>query len=318
MSLLLDETAKGVYAIATTPFLENGAIDYESVDTLTDFYLEQGVHGITVLGVMGEAPKLTDSEQINLMEHYINRVNDRVPVLVGVSNPGIDNLVSLSQASMDAGAQGVMIAGIPSLKTDEQILGYFGQVMAKLGNETPLCLQDYPPTTTVYFSTTVINQLIKDYPSIKMFKHEDCPGHRKLTKLRNAPKTDGLRRVSILTGNGGLYVPQELRRGADGIMTGFALIGALVEVYNRFVDGNADGAEDLFDIYLPLIRHEQQFGFGLALRKETLRQMGALQCPLVRTPGPTMDKDDMTELESLLARLRKNLDRNGEDIPKGI
>ena len=46
--------------------------------------------------------------------------------------------------------------------------------------------------------------------------------------------------------------------------------------------------------------------------------MGALQCPLVRTPGPTMDKDDMTELESLLARLRKNLDRNGEDIPKGI
>ena len=184
MSLLLDETAKGVYAIATTPFLENGAIDYESVDTLTDFYLEQGVHGITVLGVMGEAQKLTDSEQINLMKHYINRINDRVPVLIGVSNPGIDNLVSLSQASMDAGAQGVMIAGIPSLKTDEQILGYFGQVMAKLGNETPLCLQDYPPTTTVYFSTTVINQLIKDYPSIKMFKHEDCPGHRKLTKLR--------------------------------------------------------------------------------------------------------------------------------------
>ena len=318
MRSLLDETAKGVYAIAATPFKETGAIDFESVDSLAEFYLEQGVHGITVLGVMGEAPKLTDSEQANLMKRYINRINGRVPVLIGVSNPGIDNLVSLSKASMDAGAQGVMVAGIPSLRTDDQILGYFGQVIAKLGDETPLCLQDYPPTTNVYFSTTVINQLIHEYPSIKMFKHEDCPGHRKLTKLRNAPKTDGLRRVSILTGNGGLYIPQEMRRGADGIMTGFAFIGALVEVYNRYINGNADQAEDLFDLYLPIIRHEQQFGFGLALRKETLRRMSALQHPSTRAPGPVMDKDDMAELEDLLARLKHNLERNGEKIPPGI
>ena len=142
MRSLLDETAKGVYAIAATPFKETGAIDFESVDSLADFYLEQGVHGITVLGVMGEAPKLTDSEQANLMKRYINRINGRVPVLIGVSNPGIDNLVSLSKASMDAGAQGVMVAGIPSLRTDDQILGYFGQVIAKLGDETPLSLQD--------------------------------------------------------------------------------------------------------------------------------------------------------------------------------
>lgn len=315
---LLDETAKGVYVIAATPFTETGAVDLDSVDSLTDFYIGQGVHGMTVLGVMGEAPKLTDSEQTELMQHYIRRVDGRVPVLVGVSNPGIDNLASLAKASMDAGAAGVMIAGIGGLKTDEQILGYFDKVMGKLDDETPVCLQDYPPTTTVYFSNGVINKLIADHPRIRMFKHEDCPGHRKLTALRNAPEAEGVRRVSILTGNGGLYVPQELRRGADGIMTGFAFIGALVKVYEMFTSGQADAAEDLFDLYLPLIRHEQQFGFGLALRKETLRRFGALSCPLARAPGPAVDREDIKELEALFARLRTKLEHAGEPVPVGI
>ncbi|MEM8743995.1 MAG: dihydrodipicolinate synthase family protein, partial [Pseudomonadota bacterium] len=151
---LLDESAKGVYVIAATPFTDSGAVDYDSVDSLTEFYIGQGIHGMTVLGVMGEAPKLTDSEQTALMQRYITRVDGRVPILVGVSNPGIDNLAALSKASMDAGAAGVMIAGIGGLKTGDQILAYFDKVMSKLDDDTPVCLQDYPPTTTVYFSNT--------------------------------------------------------------------------------------------------------------------------------------------------------------------
>ncbi len=317
-SAVLDETAKGVYVIATTPFTETGAVDADSIDSLVDFYLAQGVHGMTVLGVMGEAPKLTESEQVAVMKCYIDRVGGRVPVIVGVSNPGIDNLAALSKTAMDAGAAGVMIAGNAGLKTDAQIVGFFDQVMHKLDDGTPICLQDYPPTTTVYFSNDVILGLIETYPDIKMFKHEDCPGHRKLTALRNAGDADGARRVSILVGNGGLYVPQEMQRGADGIMTGFAFTGALVQVYERFAAGDAAAAEDLFDLYLPVIRHEQQFGFGLALRKETLRRLGALSCPAARAPGPKMDADDMAELDRLLDRLKEKLAATGEDIPAGI
>ena len=317
-SAVLDETAKGVYVIATTPFTETGAVDADSIDSLVDFYLAQGVHGMTVLGVMGEAPKLTESEQVAVMKRYIERVGGRVPVIVGVSNPGIDNLAALSKTAMDAGAAGVMIAGNAGLKTDAQIMGFFDQVMRKLDDGTPICLQDYPPTTTVYFSNDVILGLIAAYPDIKMFKHEDCPGHRKLTALRAAGDAEGARRVSILVGNGGLYVPQEMQRGADGIMTGFAFTGALVQVYERFAAGDAAAAEDLFDLYLPVIRHEQQFGFGLALRKETLRRLGALSCPAARAPGPKMDADDMAELDRLLDRLKEKLAAAGEDVPAGI
>jgi 4-hydroxy-tetrahydrodipicolinate synthase len=74
------------------------------------------------------------------------------------------------------------------------------------------------------------NKLVKDFRQLVMLKHEDCPGLGKLTQVRDTAKSENLRSVSILTGNGGLYLPQELERGADGAMTGFAYPEMLVEV----------------------------------------------------------------------------------------
>jgi len=318
MTTKLDESAKGVYVIAATPFTDHGAIDYASTDRLIEFYLEEGVHGMTVLGVMGEAPKLSSDEQRDFMAHFLKRVDGRVPVIVGVSNPGIDNLAVLSAEAMDGGAAGVMIAGVPGLKTDDQVNGYFDKIMDRLDTGTPVCLQDYPPTTTVYFSMNVIHRLINDHTNLVMFKHEDCPGHRKLSNLIEAFETGDVRRVSVLVGNGGLYVPQELARGADGIMTGFAFPNLLVEVFEMFQAGDADAAENLFDLYLPLIRHEQQFGFGLALRKETLRRRGILASAHARQPGPALDTRDTAELEGLFDRLRVKLKAAGKAIPVGL
>ncbi len=315
---LLTEDAKGVYVICATPFTEDGEIDYASTERLIDFYVDEGVHGITFLGVMGEAPKLSDSEQAAFVRHALTHLAGRIPTLVGVSNPGIDNLAALARTSMAAGAAGVMIAGMPGLKTDEQVYGYFAKVLHKLGSDIPVCVQDYPPSTTVYMSVPVINRLIDDFPQIKMFKHEDCPGHRKLSQLRQAPETDGVRRVSILTGNGGLYVPQEMARGADGIMTGFAFSGMLAAVYELYAAGQAEQAEDLYDLYLPVLRHEQQIGFGLALRKETLRRRGVLSSAKTRDPGPALDARDFAEMDHLFARLKRKLTAAAQTLPSGL
>ena len=318
MTRLISEESKGVFVIMATPFTDDGALDLQSADRLIEFYLEEGVHGLTVLGVMGEAPKLSLEEQLEFTRHVLERIDGRVPVIVGVSNPGMDNLETLSRSTMDHGAGGVMIAGIPGLKTDEQVEGYFKAVGDRLGGEIPICLQDYPPTTTVFISVGVVNRLIAALPQLKMFKHEDCPGHRKLSRLRQAPQTDGTRRVSILTGNNGLYVPQELARGADGIMTGFAFPGMLVEVYRLFEGGRGEEAEDLFDLYLPVLRHEQQFGMGLALRKETLRRRGAIASAKARDPGPRMDARDHAEMDGLLERLKRKLTDAGHPLPAGL
>ena len=313
----ITENARGMFAIAATPFEIGGAMDWPSVDTLMDFYLAEGVHGITLLGVMGEAPKLADAERLELVRRVLARVDGRVPVLVGVSDPGLDRLVQFSAQCMDAGAAGVMVAGNRGQETDEQVHGWFARVLERLGPDIPACLQDYPPTTGVHVSVQVVNRLIDEHANLVLFKHEDLPGLAKLSRLR-ASADGARRRVGILVGNGGLYVPQELARGADGIMTGFAFPGVLAEVWRRFEAGDADGAEDLYDLYLPLLRHEQQIGFGLALRKEVLRRRGAIACAAARAPGPSLTPVDVAELDRLLSRLRAKLEAAGEAVPHGL
>ena len=312
MSQLLDASAKGVYTIAATPFTESGEIDWPSVDSLVEFYLQCGVQGLTVLGMMGEAQKLSDEESAELTRHILRRVNGRVPVIVGVSNPGTANLVKLSRIATDAGACGVMVAPLTGLKTEVQIVAYFADVIAVLGEKIPVVYQDYPQSTQTDISSQSFVKIVDAHPSVVMFKHEDCPGLKKLTQIRKACDGSARRYISILVGNGGLYVPQELARGADGIMTGFAYPEMLVSVCALFAAGRSSEAEDLFDIYLPLVRHEQQPGFGLAVRKEILRRRGAIQSAAVRSPGPKLDTHDVAELDRLLARLEARL-REGAD-----
>ena len=120
-----------------------------------------------------------------------------------------------------------------------------------------------------------------------------------------------LRRISVLVGNGGLFLPQELARGADGAMTGFAWPEMLVQVCQAYAEGNPGRGEDIFDCYLPLLRHEFQYGIGLGLRKEALHRRGAIKSAAVRQPGPTLDRTDLQELSGLMARLERKLADKG-------
>ena len=303
----IDEQSKGVFIISTTPFLKDGSIDFDSVESLVEFYIEKKVTGMTILGMMGEANKLSSNESAKFVKYFIKRVNNRVPVVVGVSDAGLQNLVCLSQLSMDLGAAGVMVAPISGLNTEKKLYEYFTQVFDALGPAIPVCYQDYPQSTGVHISVDCFNRLVKNFPQLVMLKHEDCPGLGKLTQVRDTSKSKNLRRISILTGNGGLYLPQELARGADGAMTGFAYPEMLVKVVSLHAEGKADQAEEIFDTYLPLVRYEQQPGFGLAIRKEILRQRGAISCAITRSPGPSLSQSDYKELSNLIVRLERKL-----------
>jgi len=303
----LDETAKGVFVISATPFSDSGELDLASAERLTDFYLERGASGLTLLGMMGEAPKLSPEESHRFLTTVLQRVSGRVPVVVGVSSAGLSNLVHLAHDAMEAGAAGVMVAPMPSLKTEEQIIGYFRSVCQALGPDVPVVLQDFPLSLNVYLSVATIEQIAKELPQVVMLKHEDWPGLSKLSRLRKNQSERGSRRLSILVGNGGLFLPQELARGADGAMTGFAYPEMLVEVCKRHEASDKEGAEDIFDAYLPLIRHETQPGLGLAVRKEILQRRGAIASAHVRAPGPKLDTIDQAELTVLMTRLERRL-----------
>jgi 4-hydroxy-tetrahydrodipicolinate synthase len=308
MTQRIDRQSEGVFIIAATPFAATGALDLESTDRMVDFYLDRGVSGMTILGIMGEAPKLSGEESLVFARRVLDRVAGRVPVVVGVSGAGLDIMARLSQSVMDAGAAGVMVAPMQGLGTEAKLGSYFAQVCAALGPEVPICLQDYPQTTGVQFSVETILTLTREHPQIVMLKHEDWPGLTKLSRVRAESGTGATPRLSILVGNAALFLPQEMQRGADGAMTGFAYPEMLVQVVARHKAGDVDGAEDLFDAYLPLVRYEQQFGLGLAIRKEILHRRGVLATPAVRPPGPTLTDRDHEELTRLMTRLDRKLE----------
>ena len=313
----LTADAQGVYVIAATPFLADGAIDHASIDRLVDFYLRCGVDGMTILGVMGEFQKLAEAETLDIARRFIGAAAGRVPVVVGVSNPGTDQLVRNARAVMEAGAAGVMVMPVAGLRTDEAVTAYLASVLEALGPTVPVCLQDYPQLSGVHFSAGCFAALVDRFPQIVMFKHEDHPGLRKLSAIRRACDGRRQRRISILCGNGGIHLPQEYARGADGAMTGYAFPDMLVAMHRAVREGRPDAAEDLYDLHLPLIRHELQPGIGLAIRKEILRRRGAIATATARAPAPRLDADDVAELDRLLARLERKTGRPITDVGPG-
>ena len=304
----LSASAKGAYLIAITPFTENGALDLASTDRMVDFYLAKGASGLTILGILGEATKLTAEESRLFTQQVLQRVNGRVPVVVGASSAGFAPMRELTQSVMALGASGVMIAPPASVRTDDQIVAYFDMVNETLGSDVPWVLQDHPVSTGVQMSTGVILRIIKNSPTCVMLKHEDAPGLAKLSAIRAASDRGDARRVAILTGNGGgLFLPEELTRGADGAMTGFAYPEMMVDVITAHAAGEIEKAHDIFDAYLPLARYEQQPGIGLAVRKHIMAQRGVIACATLRKPGLQLSNSDMADITRLTERQTRRL-----------
>jgi len=295
--------ASGVYVIAPTPFNADGTVDYGSIDRLTDFYAESSVAGTTVLGQLGEAPKLEHAEALQVASRFIQR--SKTPTIVGVSAPGFAAMRALARDAMDAGAAGVMIAPPNTLRTDDQIVGYYVQAVAAIGADVPFVIQDYPLTFTVVMTPSVIRRIVNDNPSCVMLKHEDWPGLEKISTLREWESKGEMRPISILCGNGGLFLDFEVERGANGAMTGYCFPDMLVELVRRSAQGQRDRAHELFDAHLPLLRYEQQPGVGLAVRKYVLMRRGLLACDAQRKPAAALSARAREEVDYLLARLAR-------------
>lgn len=302
--MLLDPSASGLFPIAPTPFHPDGRIDTASIDRLVACYLEAGANGVTVLGLMGEAPKMEPEEALAIAGQFIRGFTGR-PVIVGVSAPGFAAMRSLARAVMERGAAGVMIAPPAHLRTDDQIIGYYHQAVEAIGADVPFVIQDYPLTLTVVMTPKVIRQIVQDLPSCVMLKHEDWPGLEKISALRAFQKDASMRAISILTGNGGLFLDFEMERGADGAMTGYAFPEMLADVICLSKAGRRDEAHDLFDAHLPLLRYEQQPGLGLAVRKYVMMKRGLIACDAQRKPAMALSATARQEVDYLLKRLAR-------------
>ena len=284
----------GIYAIMATPFDEAGRLDEASLRTLVEFELERGVHGLTILGQMGEYHKLADAERERVTAIVLEQVAGRVPVIVGTSHTGTEVVIQLSQSAQRLGAAGIMVSPPNGARGEAALLTHFQRVAASV--EVPLIVQDEPVMTGVLMPPPLLARLVEAIPTLTAIKLEEPPSPQKLSQVL-ALTGD---RVAVFGGLGGLFFLEELRRGSRGAMTGYAFPEALVEIYAAHVAGDHQRAAAVFYHHLPLIRFEAQVGIGLGIRKEILRRRGAIRTATVRSPAPAIDAQTWQELDGLL------------------
>jgi 4-hydroxy-tetrahydrodipicolinate synthase len=285
----------GVCTIALTPFTDEGDLDEESIGSLAEFYLNSGVHGVTVLGIMGEAHKLSDAERQAVIERYVSAIGGRVPVVVGCSAVATKIVVERARAAEEAGAAAVMVAPPNNQRSLDLVFEHYRRVAEAVS--VPVVVQDEPVNTGVVMPAPFIARLVDEIEGCRHVKLEEAPTTIKISALLKYAKTE----VGVFGGLGGMYFYEELARGAVGIMTGFAYPHVLVETYRLYVRGENREAQEYFFRYLPLIRFEAQLGVGgVGIRKEILKLRGVISSSHVRFPAPALDEETLRELEDLV------------------
>jgi len=286
----------GVLPITLTPFTDDGEVDEASIDTLVEDYLGAGAHGLTILGIMGEAARLLDEERERVLRRYLQATAGRVPVVAGVSARATKMALDYARRAEDAGAAAVMLAPPDNTRNLDLVFEHFRLVAEAVS--VPVVVQDEPVNTGVVMPAPFLVRLLDEIEGCRYLKLEETPTLPKITAVKQRAKEQ----VGVFGGLGGLYLYEELLRGADGIMTGFGFPQVLVGTYERFVAGDRAGAQEFFFRYLPLVRYEAQLGVGgVTIRKQVFARRGAIASPHARFPAPPVDELTLAELDDLIA-----------------
>jgi 4-hydroxy-tetrahydrodipicolinate synthase len=291
---------EGVFSVLPTPFLDDGALDLDSLRRVVGLFINSGVNGLTALGVTGEVARLNDAERQTILETVMQQAAGRVAVVAGATADGLRTCIEYTRAAKAAGAAAVMISPprMAKLNSDAVVRHFAGVAEAV---EIEIVVQDFPPISGYTMEPALLARIAREIPRARTIKLEDPPTPFKTARILEAAKDI---QVRIFGGLGGVFLLEELLAGATGAMTGFAYPEILVEIVSAFRAGDVDRAADVFYRTVPLMRFEFQESIGMAIRKEVLRRRGALSSGALRAPGAQLDAGTIAALDRLLDWVR--------------
>lgn len=184
---------KGVYAVAVTPFKEDGSFDFEAAKKHLDWLIESGVHGICVLGATGEYLSVSDEEHIAYVKEIVPYISDRVSVIVGATRERTDDVVKLVQNIKECGAHAAMV--LPPFychPSQDEVVAHYKYIMDQV--DFPLVAYNNPGSAGIEVEQDTFKKLfeLKNTAIVK----ESSGSMQKLTEvLIDAPDS-----VSVFCG----------------------------------------------------------------------------------------------------------------------
>jgi 4-hydroxy-tetrahydrodipicolinate synthase len=265
----------GLFAVLPTAFHDDGTLDVAGTAALAEANLLAGAAGLTVLGVMGEAAELAPDER-RLVVEAVRRVSRSRPMVVGVTGDDAGQVRDRSAIAVAGGASALMVSPSPGTT-----LGVAVDAAATAG--VPVIVQDYPAASGVRLTAEDIASVAAGRRIVAGAKIEAPPTSGKIAALRRLSP-----HLAVVGGLGGLFLIDELRAGASGVMTGAAVPEHLVAILETFASDPGAAERDWLAL-LPLLRLEAFQPFSLAARKEIWRLRGVIASAHCRRAGADLD-----------------------------
>jgi 4-hydroxy-tetrahydrodipicolinate synthase len=295
---------KGIFIIPCTPFKrsEDGvlAVDEAGLRNLVNYVVEAGAHGIVMPQLASEFYILSEGERKRMTEILVEVIGGRIPLVIGVQAVNTGLAVDYAKHAFDEGADGV-IALPPYLPTggEERIYNYFKAISDAV--EIPVFIQNGGPPMGSSLKPDFIAKMVREIENVKYVKEEIRPPPHSISADIKACK-DTVK--GVFGGSGGRYIIEELKRGAVGNMPTCEYTEIIVEVYNRYVKGDEEGAREL---HKELMALQRILSVSINSVKEVLKRRGIIESSYSRIPAPVLDVFDHLEIERNLVRAKPYL-----------
>ena len=276
---------KGVFGLLPTPYQEDYEIHIPDLKAAANFCCSSGQHGIVWPVMVGEFYFLGEEERVRGLDAVLEEVNGRLPVVFGCSGVSLPQVLYFARAAQKSGADSI-IAMAPARSNAALAIEMYKR-MADV-YDGPIMVQNavtYAPLTGEQ-----IAKLVEDVPSIQYIKEERPPGPKHIAEVYNLV---GDKVKTIFGGFAGRFLPDELRRGADGCMPACEIADLLAKVMELWWAGNEAQARAMHTRLLPLINLETH-----PFMRYILKRRGVFTSLVERAPAGVLqlDAEDKREL----------------------
>lgn len=275
----METSWRGIFPSLPTPFSEDGDLDLASQRSVVRFAIDHGAHGLICFGLAGEVFRLTPTERLELLETIVEECAGRIPVLAGVGLESEHSSINLARAAVAAGADGVVVPPpLTAPASERELVRYFERIAGAV--DVPVMVQDAPDYLRVEVGRRIVDELLTQIPNLAAVKLEVAGD----VLADWVAEFDG--RVTIFTGNAGLFLLDCLENGAAGVAPGADIVDVLVSIYELWDGDKLDEAWERLRQVVPMIAFQiQTIDHYNATAKYILYRRGVLKCPDLRAPA---------------------------------
>jgi len=236
----------GIYPMLYAFFNRQGEIDRQATRRQVRAFVDNGAHGMAVLGLGTEVNKLSDFERRQLVDWVTEELAGRLPLAITINAPTVDAQVEFSRFAHTRGASWVILQPPPDRGVPEEFfIRFFGAVADRV--ELPVAIQNAPEYLGVGLTPAGIKSLAKNHPSFRILK-----GEGPAISIRRFVEETG-DRVAVFNGRGGLELPDNLRAGCAGMIPASDTFDRQVRIFDLMREGREQEADAVYREVLPAI-----------------------------------------------------------------